>query len=264
MPDVPRTSAALIVAHPGHELRLHHWLERQRPLVFVLTDGSGGAGRSRVPSTQAVLRGVHAPAGSILGRFSDEELYRCLMTGEIAPVVAVTCELGDALAACGATFVVADAWELYNPVHDLCRVIASLAVERARVVSTQDIADFEYAVVGSPMPTSVEGEIVLELDASALQRKLDAAAAYPELRADVTSAIGTHEADAFRVEALRPTVPWAVSSASVNGKPFYETHGEEQVASGKYAEVLRYREHVLPFLIALAAEVRATNVAATA
>jgi len=262
MPDVFRNSAALIVAHPGHELRLHHWLERERPRVFVLTDGSGGAGLSRVPSTLDVLRRVHAPAGSILGRFSDGELYRLVMTGEVAPVVAVTCELGDALAEGGATFVVADAWEGYNPVHDLCRVIASLAVGRARMLSTRDIVDFEYAVVGSPLPTSAKGEIVLELDAQALQRKLDAAAAYPELRSDVTSAIGTHEADAFRIEALRPAVPWAVSSAAMDGKPFYETHGEEQVARGKYAEVLRYREHVFPFLIALAAETRAADVAA--
>ena len=28
--------AALIVAHPGHELRVHHWMELARPLVLVL------------------------------------------------------------------------------------------------------------------------------------------------------------------------------------------------------------------------------------
>src|SRR5207302_1404403 len=32
-------TSALLVAHPGHELRVHGWLERERPLVFVLTDG---------------------------------------------------------------------------------------------------------------------------------------------------------------------------------------------------------------------------------
>ena len=36
--------AALIVAHPGHELRVHHWMELARPLVLVLTDGSGRQG----------------------------------------------------------------------------------------------------------------------------------------------------------------------------------------------------------------------------
>jgi hypothetical protein len=44
-----------MIAHPGHELRVHHWIERTRPLVFVLTDGSGHTGVSRLASTTAVL-----------------------------------------------------------------------------------------------------------------------------------------------------------------------------------------------------------------
>ena len=35
----------LFVAHPGHELCVHGWLEIARPKVFVLTDGSGRSGR---------------------------------------------------------------------------------------------------------------------------------------------------------------------------------------------------------------------------
>ena len=41
-------SAALVIAHPGHELRIHHWLERARPVTFVLTDGSGHTDHSRI------------------------------------------------------------------------------------------------------------------------------------------------------------------------------------------------------------------------
>lgn len=41
MPDQTISSgrAALVVAHPGHELRVYGWLEQARPRVFVLTDG---------------------------------------------------------------------------------------------------------------------------------------------------------------------------------------------------------------------------------
>jgi len=46
---------ALIIAHPGHELRVHHWLEKTRPLVFVLTDGSGRTAQSRLHSTTRIL-----------------------------------------------------------------------------------------------------------------------------------------------------------------------------------------------------------------
>lgn len=35
-------------------------------------------------------------------------------------------------------------------------------------------------------------------------------------------------------------------------KPYYETYGEERVALGVYTSTLRYREHVLPVVEALA------------
>jgi hypothetical protein len=32
---------AVIVAHPGHEMVVYHWMERHRPLYFCLTNGAG-------------------------------------------------------------------------------------------------------------------------------------------------------------------------------------------------------------------------------
>ena len=71
--------ALLVVGHPGHELMVHGWLEAARPLVMVLTDGSGHAGVSRLPSTAALLARAGATPGPIFGRFTDVELYRALL-----------------------------------------------------------------------------------------------------------------------------------------------------------------------------------------
>src|SRR5207253_5484219 len=38
-PALPGGRAALVIAHPGHELRVYHWLRLARPSVFILTDG---------------------------------------------------------------------------------------------------------------------------------------------------------------------------------------------------------------------------------
>jgi len=46
---------AVIIAHPGHELRVHYWLEQAKPAVCVLTDGSGRTQKSRLDSTTGVL-----------------------------------------------------------------------------------------------------------------------------------------------------------------------------------------------------------------
>src|SRR5260221_755164 len=99
--------AALVVAHPGHELRLHHWLEKATPRVFVITDGSG-SGRSRIHSTIEVLEATGCTAGSIMAPFTDREIYRMFLDGEVDPVVAMTLDLAEGLIEHGIRAVVAD------------------------------------------------------------------------------------------------------------------------------------------------------------
>src|SRR5215210_7115197 len=122
---------ALVVAHPGHELRVHGWLERERPEVFVLTDGSGSTGQSRVSSTVEVLRGAGAHPGSLFGRFRDSELYEVILDGRIEVLTGLARELADALIDRRVETVVADAIEGFNPSHDLCRLLTDAAVALA-------------------------------------------------------------------------------------------------------------------------------------
>jgi hypothetical protein len=243
--------SALIVAHPGHELRIHHWLERAHPLVFVLTDGSGSAGRSRVPSTVRVLESTGARSGSVFGRFRDGELYRDIMTGNVGPVAAASVEIADALVHAEVDVVVADSCEFYNPAHDLCRAVANLVVERARAVRNTPIRNYDYTVTG--LPDLEGGEQTLQLDDAALQRKVDAGMSYPEMRKDIETALRLYSLEAFRVEALRPV---DFGMPAPDERPFYEQAGEERVASGRYETVLRHDEHFTPFVAALSAAVR--------
>src|SRR5262245_50004468 len=91
----PRT--ALVVSHPGHELRVHGWLERTKPVVHVLTDGSGHTGSSRLDSTTRLLERVGARAGSIYGRYSDESLYALLRRGAFDEFFELAQDLAAAL-----------------------------------------------------------------------------------------------------------------------------------------------------------------------
>ncbi len=245
---------ALIIAHPGHELRVHHWLECAHPLVFVLTDGSGSAGQSRVSSTLRVLDSAGAEASEIIGPVADETLYRAIITGEVDEMTLVTSTIAEALIENRVGVVVADSCEFYNPAHDLCRAVANLAVERARQITRSDIASFDYAVVGTPDASGANGEQILVLDDAALQRKVGAAMHYPEIRKDVEIALRLDQLDSFRVEALRPV---SADLPAPDGRAFYERAGEEHVAAGRYATVLRHDAHFAPFVSALSAGVRA-------
>lgn len=239
--------SALVIAHPGHELRVHTWLERARPRVFVLTDGSGHAAHPRVESTAEILDRVGASRGSVFGRFSDRDAYQLILDQDLGRLQGLVEELSRHLVEAGADTVVSDAVEGFNPVHDLCFVIAEAAAGRASRRLDRPIRHFDFLLEAAPdASVGQTGESVrFDLDDSAWRRKMDAAWAYEMLRPEVERAIAAHSSSAFRVEVLREVVCRDLE-ALVSDPPYYESYGEERVAAGAYDRVLRFREHFLP------------------
>src|SRR5579883_1534118 len=110
-PRWSRKRAALIIAHPGHELRAHGWLEAARPITCVLTDGSGGAGEPRLESTSRVLASAGATPGPVYGRLSDRAIYAALLDHDTALFTGLVEELAQALLDCEIDYVAGDARE---------------------------------------------------------------------------------------------------------------------------------------------------------
>ena len=263
----PDTPSALVVAHPGHQARLHGWLELARPRVFVITDGSGHSGRPRLEATTEYLKSVGVEPGRIYGQHTDREVYRRTLNRDFDFFVRLADELAESLSELRVAFVAGDAAEGYNSIHDICRLVTDAAVE----MLTRDgraAASFDFPVINRPddCPEGLlELSVWLRLDDQTLSRKLGAAREYyPELLDEVWAALGgdgagpmreyldfTNKAggacaEAFRVECLRPVAAARPGRDGGAAKPFYELHGERQVAAGLYDHVIRYREHVAP------------------
>ncbi|HEX7680982.1 MAG TPA: hypothetical protein VF713_22790 [Thermoanaerobaculia bacterium] len=249
-------NAAVVVAHPGHELVVHHYLERNRPLYFCLTDGSGGNGQSRLESTSSLLHGVNALPGSIYGRFSDKEVYRILLDGRVEVFVDLLNELAGSLIEADIQCVAGDAMEGFNPAHDLCRALIDSAVAMVRMRTGRVLQNYEFAVHGDPVADPADALIRLELDESALERKIDAAMAYREVIGEVHDALDRFGRQAFAVECLRSSSASAMLEQFEITPPAYESIGESRVSEGRYREVVRYREHVLPVIDALGIAIR--------
>jgi hypothetical protein len=270
----------LVIAHPGHELRVHNWLETIRPEVWVLTDGSGRTGHSRIGSTDRVLNAAGAKPGPVYGVLTDVDLYDNVLNFEHRAFTDVVERLANELIQNGIEVIAGDSEERYNPAHDICRLIINAAVKLAQTNSATKIQNYDFALLGPPdrCPEPLSGgSLRLQLDDAALSRKLSAATSYPELRAEVEAAVNgvdhesfrndpvlaqrvrsdfgvTHVND-FRTECLRPVdVHRAVMQE--HEVPFYEVYGERQVQAGHYQQVLRYREHVLPLAKALETHVK--------
>ncbi len=253
---------ALVIAHPGHELRIHHWLERACPVTFVFTDGSGHTDHSRLASTTAVLERAGASRGSIYGAMSDRQLYRTILAGEHDVFTRLVDELASALQQAGVTYVVGDAVEGVNPGHDMCRLLLNAALFRIEQTTGRRLKNMEYPVEAAPDECPAEDRadaIFSTLDDEAYTRKMEAIRAYPEMAAEVERVFSIHNPDVFRVECLRP-VRYGLDVGHRFEHPcVYERYGEKQVAAGIYREVLRFGEHVAPLAAHLDAYCRATR-----
>ncbi len=238
----------LLVAHPGHELLLHGWISRNKPVVHVLTDGSAHSSDARLGRTAELLRDLGARQGAIFGRLSDREAYDMILERNTSLLVSLVTELAAQLEKDQPAIIVGDAAEGYNPVHDLCRLIAGAAVAMAGVSTKQ----YEYAVVNHPH-SSGSAAIVLDLDAVEYAAKMERALGQAAALTDIEALLSRHGADAYRTEALYPVADWT----AVGGEepPLYERYGEERVAAHRYTQVIRLREHMLPLRDALRAEV---------
>lgn len=253
MNDIYRR-AALVVAHPGHELMVYGWLETARPRVFVLTDGSGRSNQSRLNSTTRIITQVGAPPGIIYGRLTDQAAYAAILNHEFDRFIDFARELSDAFVSEQTDFVAGDALEGYNPMHDICRLIINAAVAVASRARAHQIANFAFSLVsqsdGRPEPPPAN-EIWLQLDEDAFWRKMSAAQGYAELAGEVSGALEKTAVNAFRVERLTLVEADAAARCCDEEPPFYEQYGERQVAAGHYQQVLRYAEHIAPLAEAL-------------
>src|SRR5882724_6227251 len=186
MDDFPRSfrfasadiRTALVIGHPGHELLLHGWLEVTHPFVFVLTDGSGRTNQSRLASTTKILNQTGAKCGSIYGRLTDNAAYAAILNYEFDFFVGLARELCEAFVAERIDYVAGDAFEGYNPMHDVCRLVVNAAVIAARRARGHRVGNFEFSLINQPgcchEPRPANG-IRRLLDEAAFARKMAAA-----------------------------------------------------------------------------------------
>jgi hypothetical protein len=234
----------LVLAHPGHELRAYHFLERVGPLVAVMTDGSGSIGTPRLDESRAVIARAGGRATPVFGMMSDREAYAALMAADARPFLPLLTTIAGSLTRARVQAVVIDAAEGYNPVHDVCHWIGRSAVAIARRLGAA-IELFELDLVSRPDGTG-DG-IRLVLDDEAFRRKLETVASCDALKSEVEAAFERYGRDAFRVEFLRRLSADAHPPAA-SWIPFYEQVGEARVREGRYGSVLRYKTHVRPVI----------------
>ena len=251
--DWGMTRVALAVAHPGHELRLSAWVERARPVISILTTGSGhGSSRARVEASRRLAAELGATEGALFGSHLDRDVYGWIMDSDARPFLKLADALADGFVRQRVQTVVTDSWQLYNVAHDLCHLTVRRAVSLASAQLGWGIDCLDYEVVPPSMASRSGGPVCCpqELTPAQLERKIALAEGFPEI---------AHEADNLRraggmaflgredLHSLRPMEDLAPADGE---RPLYEAFGEDRVAAGAYRSVLRWG-HVEPIVLAL-------------
>ncbi|HEY6843036.1 MAG TPA: hypothetical protein VI391_02635 [Thermoanaerobaculia bacterium] len=192
--------------------------------------------------TTEFLRASRARAGALFGVLSDREAYAMILTCNTTLLLWLVTDLAAAIKS-QPELIVVDRVEGYNPVHDLCRMIAGAAIEMAGV----DTKLYEYAVVDRPDAfDGGGGEIVaMDLDDAEHSRKIDRARRAAGRVPDIEELLARYGTEAYRHERLRRVLDWW--RIDVNAPlPLYERFGEQRVAAQRYSRVIRRDEHMVP------------------
>ncbi|MFZ2029121.1 MAG: hypothetical protein WAU68_02345 [Vitreimonas sp.] len=236
------SAPVLIHAHPGHELRLFHWMEQTKPTVLLMTDGAGGSMAPRVEFSRDCIARAGATEGRMFGPMSDRAWYASILRGDPSAFFMIIDAAVEVALAQNASLVVSDAVDGYNPMHDLCEAVGAAAVSRLR----RQGRDVTHLVARAT--ATDEGEVAEDryLDAGALARKLAAIEAYAPLAQEARLLTAADPA-AHAVERLRlPEFDWPAHFT-----PHWEEVGLQRVASNRYAQPITYAQHVRPLAYAL-------------
>jgi hypothetical protein len=245
--DLQNDRTALIVAHPGHEGLLYGWMETLRPLVFILSDGSGRLGESRIRYSRRLIDRAGARAGAVFGAAPDARWYQAMLDGDIAFFMNWQKQIEDAVADDTVSQLLCDPVELYNPLHDLgnamCHGVARLLEHRGGT----SLPVWTFPIMTAPKWFGSRYQEIRMTEAM-LARKQRATADYVPLAAEATELAETLGSGFERLYPEGAGYAWAQTPER---KPFYEEYGETRIREAQYKTLITYRDHVRPIALRL-------------
>lgn len=244
-------NVALCLGHPGHEMRILGWCKEFKPLVSIITDGSGPDRVSRLESTRKVLASIGCRESEIFGKFPDREVYLLMRQGpeafiNLAERLLAEWEAHDVRTVAG------DGLEGANSTHDVCRMIVNAVVEKRRQRGVK-MKNYEFSLESLRLEQPEGPELSFALDEETFQWKREVVRyGYPELAEEVETAITRYGEARFRAEIMSESASGPAGLEWDRAEPpIYESYGARQIEKGHYVELITYREHLQPIAEAL-------------
>lgn len=245
-PDRDLTSgvrAGLAVAHPGHELKLAHWIRRHSPTVFILTSGArNGVDRSRLDGSRRLAQRLGARPGALFGDHLDREVYGWILAGDVQRFEVLAETLAGSIVEADLDLIVTDGWQYYNVAHDLWHLVARTAAALASRRTGKPVTCLDFPVVPPGMAGRSPGATAwtARLTPPETQETLDLAAAFPAIAQDVDEVLAAGGQAFLETESLHHLRPVSELLPRPGDAPPYERVGELRIQAGRYDTVLTW------------------------
>lgn len=244
MKNLPTGKGALSVAHAGHELRLHGFLEQAKPYMFILTDGSSNVAPPRMGYSQLYISNLFPEQKDSFMTFSlnnrnkeekyitESQLIQEVLAGRTEFCEMYAGEMAHVMIEKKVDYVVCDASEDADVIHEVGAILTELAIRVVEKMSRKKIMRYEYAVTKPYNHDLNEDCIHIVLDEPMAQRKIEELSKYhisvlPEIKQDISvdeaviyqlkqiptgglkevqNILGSLNPDYFRNEYIRPYI----------------------------------------------------------
>lgn len=233
---------AFVFAHPGHEFRLMEFIRSNNSTVHIFTHGSRAAVSSaRIEASAKLNRSLGAQKGNVFGAYSDRVFYTALLNQDFSFFETIIDQLSIAFEQDGTDQVVTDAWQNYNPIHDIAHICARMAAARTLARTGAKITVYDYPVVLGELAHAPCGPAIQRrhLSPESISFKQQLLAAYPDIADDASALIAIAGNDALSIESLHRLLPLSDLFPTVTA-PYYEQYGKTRVASGAYTQLITW------------------------
>jgi hypothetical protein len=246
----------MVFAHPGHELTAVGLLMQLRPHLLFLTRSDSAGDTTREDVAREGLRRMGLDQQATFLGVGEHDIYRWLLRGEMDPLRQLQGRIAAWLDEVQPACVFGDAWELFNIVHDVGRVMLDSAWRSYRLETP--CVNYEVPLVCrtepdvwllryQEFPSGPFETLTLDAPVIALKRTLGDWAEQQWNEVAKVREFYSLDREVYREVPADRNYLTPPADLQIH----FQEWGRLQVRRGKYAEAITFADHFVPFVRAM-------------
>lgn len=281
---IPQGKAALSISQAGHEIALHGFIEKSKPYIFIMTDGSGKNRGSRMPWMHKYFVSIYPEntrdmynilvQGNLKGEdryIKGWQVYNEILIQRVTFFAHYTGTIAEGLVRQKIDYIVTEAIEGIDPLQDFCAIMTEVAVKLVEEKTGKKIKIYQYNI-REPFNKNINDDSIhVELSHELYVQKIKAISTYHEsifeefktnIGIDLNSILkmkempkGIEEVEkilkAMDSPYLKEEYIMPYQYIEFNQKPDYELNAEKLITDNIPTDVVSYEKHIKPLKLML-------------